>query len=197
MAKNRRRSRSGDTGTQPTGNEELPPTFLTHVDEWSSGYGEYEEIFSPEERKFITEHLQTTTNPLFRIRELNYHYEEGNQILDENPANWKKGDPIKFHGEMKSFSTSEDAVLDFGGQTVNPLVIFRTNGAVQNFPIYNYPHGYQWLKETLVPSEGWTVEKVTDVSSENKYKVQHNIGDTTFYEERPIFMVDIVHQDNS
>lgn len=187
MGKNRTNKKSNQ------GNPEIynNPSFINHVEEWSEGYGEYEEIFTQEERTYIRTHLSTTQDPLYRIVELDTHIEDGKRIIDNNPLNYKVGDTINFHGEMKSFSKSEDAILEFGADTTTPLVIYKTRGVVENFPIDNYPHNYQWLQETLVSGSGWKVESVSDLTKIEKYKLHHSIGGNSWSEERPIFMVEI------
>lgn len=89
----------------------------------------------------------------------------------------EEGDEIEFNSYYTSFSESMDASIQYMNEMNNTSehIIFRTNGTVKEFDMYEYnPSEYVWQEEHLLHGypngEGWIVDKVTDVSENPDYR---------------------------
>ena len=88
----------------------------------------------------------------------------------------EEGDEIEFNSYYVSFSESMDSTIEYAYEMGNTdqHIIFRTNGPVNHFDMYEYtPSEYAWQEEHLLwgypNGNPYIVNKITDVSTNPEY----------------------------
>lgn len=141
--------------------------FLDKVDEGLFNYVDHEDMSfmdNDEITDYIDKQMTLSSHQFTRSDKLK-HFPD----LEE-------GDEIEFNSYYTSFSESMDSTIEYAykmGNT-NQHIIFRTNGPVNDFDMYDYtPSEYTWQEEHLLwgypKGNPWVIDKITDVSTNPQY----------------------------
>jgi len=140
---------------------------LDKVTEGLENYTNYEDLSFMDDDEitdYIDSQMDISTHQFTRVDKL------------EHFPDISEGDEIEFNSYYVSFSESMDASIEYLNKMNNTSehIIFRTNGEVKNFDMYEYtPSEYDWQEEHLLygypNGEGWIVDNVRDVSDDPTY----------------------------